>query len=193
MSQSKSMCTVYVHFSKWFVLNNSINESKRDSEILLFPGDQYYYTCLSTTAFPDRSSKIWYPNHVNAPVRDLGVYLQPVGQGGRRLSYSKNKSYDKGKCIWSSPLTSQSSSLAYLFPFITHLMWRLRASELISTRQHFEPCWMQEKGQGTAWEREERSLVKVASHLTWKKRVIINYHFICAYYMPSSELIKPAP
>lgn len=83
-----------VHFQMTVLVN-----LREVQKVLLFSGDQAYYTCLSAKVFPDRSDKLWYPKHVNASVRDLAANLGHAGQSGGGLFCSENTSSDKGGYI----------------------------------------------------------------------------------------------
>lgn len=65
-------------------------------KVLLFSGDQAYYTCLSAKVFPDRSRKLWYPKHVNTSVRDLGLTWGMQGRVGEGSSVQKISQVTKG-------------------------------------------------------------------------------------------------
>lgn len=83
-----------------FQVTESVNlrEIQKSSCLL-----EIYHTCLSAKVFHESRCELWYLN-MWMPLSETWGLTWGMQGGGEGLCCSGNKSYDKGGCIWFSPL-----------------------------------------------------------------------------------------
>lgn len=101
-----------------FQVTESVNlrEIQKSSCLL-----EIYHTCLSAKVFHESRCELWYLN-MWMPLSETWGLTWGMQGGGEGLCCSGNKSYDKGGCIWFSPLLPHQAPWAIVVS-IYHSPW----------------------------------------------------------------------